>query len=158
MAWCRCGRDSRVAESLEAINNPHTEYERRDLPLRPIAIAAAVLFVLLGVAPLTILWRLPSTREDVFRRPTVAPPPPQLQIDPRQDLQAYLSKQRELLHGYGWIDRSRGIARVPIDVAIEQLSERGIAGFPKAQQTANAPAAQPSSDAARRSPAAGEAP
>jgi hypothetical protein len=147
-----------VAESPEAIGNPHTGYERRDLPLRPIAIVAAVLIVLLGVAPLAILWRLPDTRDDVFRRPTIAPPPPQLQINPRQDLHAYLSKQHELLHSYGWIDRSHGIARVPIEVAIEQLAEHGIAGFPKAQQAANAPTAQPSSATARRAAASGEAP
>ena len=56
-------------------------------------------------------------------RPRTAAPP--LQISPGLDLEAIRAEETELLSTYGWIDRERGIVRVPIDRAMELLLERG---------------------------------
>ena len=49
----------------------------------------------------------------------VAPPPePRLLTKPGADLAALRADEDEILGSYGWIDRERGIVRVPIDRAI----------------------------------------
>jgi len=54
------------------------------------------------------------------------PPAPRLQPDPRADLLAQRAKEDAVLKTYGWIDKSRGIVRVPIERAIEILADRGL--------------------------------
>ena len=52
------------------------------------------------------------------------PPEPRLQVDPLAD--------RQVVHGpearastYGWADKARGRARIPVDAAMRVLAERG---------------------------------
>jgi hypothetical protein len=113
----------------QGLSHPEIDYERRDLPLKPLALTALALIVLLGSAPLIILAGFRSTAHDVDRRLTVLPPAPRLQIHPREDLEAYLARERALMDSYGWIDRSRGIAHVPIAVEMKRLARQGIPGF-----------------------------
>ena len=37
-------------------------------------------------------------------------------------LERWRHERREALNGYGWVDRKRGIARIPIDKAMEQVA------------------------------------
>ncbi|MFZ0500217.1 MAG: hypothetical protein WAM52_13870 [Steroidobacteraceae bacterium] len=113
-------------------SNPEIDYERRDLALRPLLFIALALVGLLGAGPLIVLVGFPSARHDVDRRLTVLPPVPRLQTHPRAHLEAYLSRERELLDSYGWVDRAHGIARVPITVEMQRLAWQGIPGFPQA--------------------------
>ena len=57
------------------------------------------------------------------REPT---PEPRLSIEPGKDLKTLRSEEDTLLKSYGWIDREKGIVRIPIDRAIELLAERGL--------------------------------
>lgn len=116
-------------------SNPDIDYERRDPPLRPLLLIALALVVLLGAGPLIILVGFPSGRQDVDRRLTVLPPAPRLQTHAREDLEAYMSRERELLDSYGWVDRARGTAHVPIAVEMQRLARQGIPGFPQAPQS-----------------------
>jgi hypothetical protein len=116
---------------LEDIRNPDTEFESRDLALRAIGMAALGLLFLIGVSPVALLFGFPGIGTDVNRTLHVLPPQPRLQIDPARDLREELSHQRTLLRTYGWVDRGRQIARVPVTVAMEQLASTGIDGFPK---------------------------
>jgi len=108
-----------------------TDYERRDIPLKVYAYAALGLLVLLAMAPWVVLVGYPTVGQDVARHLTIAPPPPRLQISSPEDLAAYLAEQRALLNSYGWVDRSKGIAREPIGEAMKRLAQDGIDGFPK---------------------------
>jgi hypothetical protein len=47
------------------------------------------------------------------------PPEPRLQTNPRQDLRDLHSAEDAVLIGYGWVDRSAGIARIPISEAMK---------------------------------------
>jgi hypothetical protein len=67
----------------------------------------------------------------VDRHLSITLPEPRLQTDPAADLAAYVRKERHLLDSYGWVDREHGIARVPIEIAMQQLARRGIPGFPR---------------------------
>jgi len=121
-------------ESPEA--NPDVQYERSDVSLFVIWIIALGITVLLGVTPLIMLGAFPLARGDVERRLAITPPEPRLQTDPATDLANYMTKQRERLDSYGWVDRAHGVARIPIEEAMRRLAQQGIPGFPK---TAPAP-------------------
>ena len=54
------------------------------------------------------------------------PPEPRLQTDPRQDMSDLRAKEDDVLGSYGWVDRSAGVVRIPIDVAMKLTLERGL--------------------------------
>ena len=114
--------------------NPEVDYERTDLSLRAVAIVAVGILLLLAVAPLIMIGAFPRARGDVDRHLSITPPEPRLQTDPAADLGAYVRKEQHLLDSYGWIDRNRGIAHIPIEVAMERLARAGIPGFPRAAE------------------------
>jgi hypothetical protein len=51
-----------------------------------------------------------------------------LQTNPRQDLAAFHAHERERLSTYAWVDRDKGVIRIPIERAIALLAERGLPG------------------------------
>ncbi len=51
---------------------------------------------------------------------------PLLQISPRLDLRDFRAQEDKQLTGYGWIDRTAGVVRVPIDRAMEQVLQKGL--------------------------------
>lgn len=67
----------------------------------------------------------------------VSPPGPQLQADPVADMVAMDKAQSALLASYGWVDKDNGVARIPIDKAIELALEHSMV---RAQAPAAAPA------------------
>ncbi|MGE5853214.1 MAG: hypothetical protein ACM35E_08760 [Deltaproteobacteria bacterium] len=73
-------------------------------------------------------------RTETRRRPPpsplsygVEPPPePRLLTKPGADLAAMRAEEDQILGSYGWIDRERGIVRLPIDRAITLLAQKGL--------------------------------
>jgi hypothetical protein len=51
---------------------------------------------------------------------------PLLQISPRLDLRDFRAQEDKQLTGYGWIDRTAGVVRVPIDRAMELVLQKGL--------------------------------
>jgi len=51
---------------------------------------------------------------------------PSLQEDPHQDLERLRDSERQILNSYGWVDREKGIARVPIEEAMKRVLEKGL--------------------------------
>ena len=51
---------------------------------------------------------------------------PLLQLAPEVDLQAFRAREDAELSGYGWIDRTAGVVRIPIDRAMELIAQRGL--------------------------------
>jgi hypothetical protein len=58
--------------------------------------------------------------------PRVAVPPPQLESDPSRDLAEIRTREEKVLNSYGWVDRSKGVIRIPIERAIELTAQRGL--------------------------------
>ena len=54
------------------------------------------------------------------------PPEPRLQTNPRQDLRDLRASEDAVLHSYGWVDKDRGIVRIPIDEAMKLTLQRGL--------------------------------
>ncbi|MGO8953609.1 MAG: hypothetical protein ACLPWS_07245 [Rhodomicrobium sp.] len=89
-----------------------------------VAIAASfTLFVAAGVAGLYLYYAW-STRDVAppFPRPF---PKPQLQSTPLSDLHTLQQRQEAQLKGYAWVDRDRGIIRIPIQRALQMIAARG---------------------------------
>jgi hypothetical protein len=51
---------------------------------------------------------------------------PRLQISPSDDLRTLREREDTDLNTYGWVDRSRGVVRIPINRAMDLLLERGL--------------------------------
>jgi hypothetical protein len=58
----------------------------------------------------------------------VLPPPgvPRLQAYPNQELDDYLAHEKETLNTYGWVDKKKGIVRIPIQRAMNILLQNGL--------------------------------
>jgi hypothetical protein len=54
-----------------------------------------------------------------------APPPPRLQAAPARELASVRAAAQGRLQGYGWTDRAAGLARIPIDRAMQLQARRG---------------------------------
>lgn len=112
-------------------------YEKSDVQVGKVVRAGIGLIVVTAVF-FALIWMLQGVllrfvkSAEAPRHPmatTLArtePPAPRLQPDPRADLLKQRAKEESVLQTYGWVDKSRGVVRVPIDRAIEILAERGL--------------------------------
>jgi hypothetical protein len=54
------------------------------------------------------------------------PPAPRLQSNPPLDLERMRAEEKTRLETYGWVNREQGIARIPIERAMDLVIERGL--------------------------------
>lgn len=130
------GRGTRE-EELEEQGVPEESlrrgHETRDVPVRPLLVAGIVLAVIAAILHVA-LWGLHELFADLtatspvtpLRGTPIVPPAPRLQADPAAEMQEFLRVEEEILTSYGWIDRDQGIVRIPIELAMEILAERGL--------------------------------
>lgn len=116
---------------------PEGGHERSDVSISGIvkfgvglAIAAALVHVALW--GLFRWFQAREVKRDQPVPPIVAaslrrtPPEPRLEPDPLAPRAAAQAREDAILASYGWIDRKAGIARIPIDRAMELLVEKGL--------------------------------
>lgn len=60
------------------------------------------------------------------------PADPLLQANPTDALAAMRASEAEVLETYGWVSREAGVARIPIDRAMDLVLERGLPARPRA--------------------------
>ncbi len=49
---------------------------------------------------------------------------PRLQLSPPADMESFRLEQDARLHSYGWVNRTTGVVRIPIELAMELLLEK----------------------------------
>jgi len=54
------------------------------------------------------------------------PPAPRLQVNPREDLRELRAKEDQQLTTYGWVDKGKGVVRIPIEQAMKLAVQRGL--------------------------------
>jgi hypothetical protein len=54
------------------------------------------------------------------------PPQPRLQTYPFDDIKELRRSELPLLDQYAWVDKNRGVVRIPIERAMELIAERGL--------------------------------
>jgi hypothetical protein len=117
------------------------KHESQDPPIRGILLVAGAV-VLTTVICLATIWaimdRLSSLRPmsaasrelGIISAPGLGPlerfPSPTLQIIPHDDLLALRAREEQELSSYGWLDRTTGVVRIPIQRALDLLAERGL--------------------------------
>jgi hypothetical protein len=67
--------------------------------------------------------------------PAPTPPSPALEAQSGQTLDRYRVIEDRKLNSYGWVDRSAGIVRIPIDRAMDLTAQRGLASRPAPSAT-----------------------
>lgn len=122
-----------MAEAAPRLDNPEVRHEHTDVDLRRISYwgAGLSLLVILILAFLVWLFDAFSGRETRQGRapqgiPRSAPQTqaPRLQISPRADMAQMRAAEDKLLNSYGWIDKEKGVVRIPIERAMETYVQR----------------------------------
>lgn len=118
------------AESLQR------RHEVGDVPLRPLLLFAGGLLLSAVVIHLALWWLLQAWEgprslglQPILQPALVTPVPmagPGIEPFPWAELDSLLTKQRERLTTYGWVDRENGVVRIPLDRAMQLLVERGL--------------------------------
>lgn len=123
---------TRDEEAGLGIENPEA-YEHQDVRPAGVFIFLAGLFVALGLTLVFLWWLfgvLAANRAAVgpfpALKPNQVPPEPRLQSTPQIEIQQLRAHEDAVLETYGWVDKQKGIVRIPIDRAMDLLSERGL--------------------------------
>jgi hypothetical protein len=116
---------------------PVRDHERRDANAKWIFAIIVFLFVfglsihgilagfqssLKHTRPPTDPWRPPP--RPAGAKP-VGPPGPRLQVSPPMDLESFRAREEAELHSYGWVNRTSGVVRIPIERAMELVLQQG---------------------------------
>lgn len=108
-------------------------FEPRDADPKPLLQLGIGLAILIAVSLLVSDWLDHAFTEEappppMARNTPEASPPdatwPVLQANPGTELAEYRQEMEQRLGQYGWVDRENGIARIPIDRALEIYLER----------------------------------
>jgi hypothetical protein len=122
--------------------NPAVSHERRDVNVFQIS-AFGIGLLLACIVTVFAMWALFDflfAREDkkneqnpaaamMNERPKL-PPEPRLQAQPKVELKDLRADEDVILGSYGWIDPNKGIVRIPIDQAIDIVSQKGLPSKP----------------------------
>jgi hypothetical protein len=134
-------------------HNEEAEFEREDLGAKPVILFLVGLTV--GCLLVALLLKgmysyldarenrhqpalnplVQQTRSDLR---SVAPgditkfPEPHLETDEPREIRAFRVQEEQTLHSYGWVDQPAGVARIPIDRAMELVAQRGLPTRPQA--------------------------
>lgn len=127
--------DMQPQGEIRPLGEGEAKHEPTDIGVRGIVIFSVGL-IALGVV---IHYALGLLMEDYAKqeskiRAAVLPrlaapveiPRPHLQADPAADRLKVQAEQLAQLNGYGWVDREAGIARIPIDRAMDILARTGL--------------------------------
>jgi hypothetical protein len=120
-------------QSLKTESEPR--HETRDF--KPVWVG---MFVVVLVYVIVVLYMFAFTVFSKFKRDEAGTPQtsqgnaalfpqPRLQIDPQSDLSLTQARDREVLNGYAWTDRTTGAVRIPIERAMDIVAERGLPHF-----------------------------
>jgi hypothetical protein len=140
--------------SDEMMNHGHaheTEYEHEDLGSRGIftfmicmAVSGAVIyFIVVGMysfldkyerSQMTTASPLVTSKNTMSRVVTQADMDkafkdngaPMLETNERGQFRDFLMNQEDQLNSYGWVDEKAGVARIPIERAMELMVQRGL--------------------------------
>jgi hypothetical protein len=120
---------------------------RSRIPPQPPDVAANVILLavagFLGFVALTMagaFFFLKAGAPDALRPPVEHRfPEPVLQKTPQADLKHFELEQRMALSAYGWVDRSKGLVRIPVGEAMRIIAARGEHAYDPLDPPAAAP-------------------
>ena len=112
---------------------PRHDHERSDWNLKYVVWGVITLVICVTVMCTASWWIFRTFQSQAESRvlgtalaQPQLPPEPRLQISPSEDWAEMLRREQAVLDSYGWVDRSRGIVRIPIERAMELIAQRGL--------------------------------
>src|SRR5579859_4989231 len=117
-----------------ADNLPHEQHETRDMSFKTVAgfaIGLLAVLVLIGGALLGLYSYFGTHDAKSDTLPSMVTPPslpsePHVEVESSQSIQALNAAADQLLNTYGWSDQQKGIARIPIDRAMQLIVSQGV--------------------------------
>ncbi|MGT2466263.1 hypothetical protein ACVOMV_16415 [Mesorhizobium atlanticum] len=113
--------------------------ETRDVQPRVLLAFGGGLLVFLALAAFCIKLVFNTTPSWLPPPENASPEAPDLQSAPRQDLVNFRAEEDRQLKMLGWVDRSAGIARIPIDDAMWAVVNNGLPDWSQPDATAPEP-------------------
>ena len=109
-----------------------SSYESRDVSLSALTRALGALALLLFIAGLGAQAALGAwSRYRPDARARLPPPSPRIQSDPAADLRRWREEEDAAVRSYSWVDRRRGLIRLPVDRAMELVLQGGLPTRPQ---------------------------
>jgi hypothetical protein len=126
-----------------------TGHESTSIQARGLIIGAAVLVATVIVCQILLgVWMGEFHREEE-RAEVAFPtrneidvghfPQPRLQENPKIDMMDVRREEQARVNSYGWIDQKAGVARIPIDRAMDIIAQKGLPRVAAPPPTAGAP-------------------
>lgn len=128
---------------------PPARHESTDVHPWVIWIGGPILVVVVVALTLLVLALFPGrTIDRTLQLPLPRFPAPELQVNPRLEMERFRADELRWLNSSGWIDKPHGIAHIPIQDAMREVAAEGIADWPTPPDTARgansqAPGVQP---------------
>lgn len=111
---------------------PEIGYEYRDISLKGIGLSmfwffgSTTVVIALTYVAFVFAVQLPLRSPEPPKVPGGANPLLQSNVATKVDIAKLRQHEEKQLQTYGWVDKSKGIARIPVDKAIELTAERGL--------------------------------
>ena len=139
---------------MESIAAGHetTDINTRGVAWSAVALAIVIVAVLCALRGLYGAFTNQRPSRSTDSRTNAPSSKPRLQIDEARDLSRLHEHEDTILDGYGWVDQKAGIARIPIERAMDIVAQRGLPAPPPGpgktrleirQEKANAEKSQP---------------
>lgn len=109
-------------------------HESRDADIRPILLTGFGLALCVAVVGLIVYgtFRYLSTHPATSVKPnpmavfdSQIPPTPRIEEYPAIEIQQLHTQEEQTLSTYGWMDKNKGVVRIPIERAMELQLRRG---------------------------------
>ena len=134
--------ENQAHEQQDRDPQAHGGHETSDAKPRPVALfeVTLLLWIVLAFGLMAGLFYYFTHREatlDQSRSPLAEgrrlPPEPRLQAEPVTDIENLRAREGARLGGYAWVDEGAQLVRIPIERAMDVVTERGLPTRPPGQ-------------------------
>jgi hypothetical protein len=113
-----------------------TGHEQTTIQARGFVVGTIALVFIIAVCQLLLAWWMGRFHREEEWVNALYPgrheievkqfPQPRLQESPPVDLVGMMREERARVSSYGWVDKKAGIARIPVDRAMDILAQKGL--------------------------------
>jgi hypothetical protein len=124
-------------------------HEDTTIPVRGLVIAAGILVAVILVCELMLKLWMDDFKVEEQKAEALHPgrqaidvdqfPTPRLQESPPVELVQMMREERTRIASYGWVPKKAGIARIPVERAMDILAQKGLPKVPARPPAAGAP-------------------
>ena len=135
-----------IPQPVPDLTNPAMRHEHADVNVWAVG-KVGIILVLTTIASLLLMFgvfRFLEVRENASQTPAAAvsidsrklPPEPNVLFNEheQENQKDFRGAEEKALHEYGWVDQPHGVVRIPIDRAMDLVTQRGLPARPEAEQ------------------------